>query len=128
MYAGPVEASAVPPEWHAWLHYTTDAPLPDTGRKVWQKPHLPNATGTAAATGRPGMTTRAETAPARRAITKPGRRASNAMARHGVAEVLTGAIVLLVAVGLSGVCRRAFRAHRREADTSCRRALTTSTA
>jgi len=45
-YAGPVEASAIPPEWHAWLHYTTDAPLPDTGRKVWQKPHLANATGT----------------------------------------------------------------------------------
>ena len=32
------------------------------------------------------------------AITKPGRRASIAMARHGVAEVLTGATVLIVAV------------------------------
>ena len=21
------EASLVPPEWHAWLHYTTDAPI-----------------------------------------------------------------------------------------------------
>ena len=31
------------------------------------------------------------------AITKPGRRASIAMARHGVAEVLTGATVLIVA-------------------------------
>jgi NADH:ubiquinone oxidoreductase subunit len=45
-YAGEVDASMVPPEWHAWLHYTTDAPLPDTGRRPWQKPHLPNATGT----------------------------------------------------------------------------------
>jgi NADH:ubiquinone oxidoreductase subunit len=45
-YAGPPEASVVPPEWHAWLHYTTDAPLPETGRMPWQKPHLPNATGT----------------------------------------------------------------------------------
>jgi NADH:ubiquinone oxidoreductase subunit len=45
-YAGAVDASEVPPEWHAWLHYTTDAPLPDTGRKPWQKPHLANATGT----------------------------------------------------------------------------------
>jgi NADH:ubiquinone oxidoreductase subunit len=45
-YAGPAEASAVPPEWHAWLHYTTDAPIPDTGRKPWQKPHIANATGT----------------------------------------------------------------------------------
>jgi hypothetical protein len=45
-YAGADDASAVPPEWHAWLHYTTDAPLPETGRKPWQKPHLANATGT----------------------------------------------------------------------------------
>jgi NADH:ubiquinone oxidoreductase subunit len=54
MYAGPPEASVVPPEWHAWLHYTTEAPLPQTGRKVWQKPHLPNATGTAQSYRPPG--------------------------------------------------------------------------
>jgi len=54
MYAGPPEASDVPPEWHAWLHYTTDAPLPGTGRKPWQKPHLPNATGTVAGYRPPG--------------------------------------------------------------------------
>jgi NADH:ubiquinone oxidoreductase subunit len=47
-YAGAPEASLVPPEWHAWLHYTTAEPLPDTGRRPWQKPHLPNATGTPA--------------------------------------------------------------------------------
>jgi NADH:ubiquinone oxidoreductase subunit len=46
MFAGAEEATAVPPEWHAWLHYTTESPLPDTGRKAWQKPHLPNLTGT----------------------------------------------------------------------------------
>lgn len=46
MYHGSAEASVVPPEWHAWLHYTTDEPLPQTGRKAWQKPHLANATGT----------------------------------------------------------------------------------
>ncbi len=46
MYAGMVEASVVPPEWHAWLHYTTDLPLPAGDRKTWQKPHLANATGT----------------------------------------------------------------------------------
>jgi NADH:ubiquinone oxidoreductase subunit len=45
-YAGMPEASVVPPEWHAWLHYTTDAPIADTNRKPWQKPHLANATGT----------------------------------------------------------------------------------
>lgn len=46
LYAGPPEASVVPPEWHAWLHYTTEAPLPLSGRKAWQKPHVPNVTGT----------------------------------------------------------------------------------
>jgi NADH:ubiquinone oxidoreductase subunit len=46
MYAGAPEASEVPPEWHAWLHYTTDAPLPEGPRLAWQKPHLPNETGT----------------------------------------------------------------------------------
>ena len=45
IYAGAVEASRVPPEWHAWLHYTVDAPLPQ-GQRPWQKPHLANLTGT----------------------------------------------------------------------------------
>ena len=48
VYAGAAEASSVPAEWHCWLHYTTDAPLSELGRKPWQKPHLPNLTGTAA--------------------------------------------------------------------------------
>lgn len=47
VYNGDVEASRVPPEWHAWLHYTVDAPLAETARRPWQKPHVPNATGTA---------------------------------------------------------------------------------
>jgi NADH:ubiquinone oxidoreductase subunit len=47
MYRGGVaEASRVPPEWHAWLHYTTDAPLPVQNRRPWQRPHLANPTGT----------------------------------------------------------------------------------
>ena len=54
MYAGAVEASAVPPEWHPWLHYTTDAPLPMTGRLSWQKPHVVNLTGTPAGYRPPG--------------------------------------------------------------------------
>lgn len=45
---GPIEASRVPPEWHAWLHYTVDVPpseaMPDT--KPWEKDHQPNKTGT----------------------------------------------------------------------------------
>jgi len=46
VYAGTAEASQVPPEWHAWLHYTTDAPITLANPRPWQKPHLPNATGT----------------------------------------------------------------------------------
>ena len=44
---GPVEASRVPPEWHAWLHYTTAAPLSGQNRRAWEMPHQPNRTGTA---------------------------------------------------------------------------------
>jgi NADH:ubiquinone oxidoreductase subunit len=54
MYAGRPEASGVPPEWHSWLHYTTDAPLPDGPRLAWQKPHLPNETGTVLSYRPPG--------------------------------------------------------------------------
>ena len=48
VFKGAVDASAVGPEWHAWLHYITDAPLPADGRKPWQKPHEKNLTGTPA--------------------------------------------------------------------------------
>ena len=46
MYRGEAEASSIPPEWHSWLHYTTDLPIPETVRRAWQKPHEPNLTGT----------------------------------------------------------------------------------
>ena len=51
IYSGLAEASRVTPEWHGWLHYTwdeppTERPIP---RKAWEKPHLPNLTGTPAA-------------------------------------------------------------------------------
>ena len=46
MYNGPAEASVVPAEWHAWLHFTTAEPIPESARQPWQKPHLPNLTGT----------------------------------------------------------------------------------
>lgn len=48
VYGGTPEASKVPPEWHSWLHYTTDAPLAPVERP-WIKPHQPNLTGTAQA-------------------------------------------------------------------------------
>ena len=51
LFRGKAEASKVPPEWHAWLHHTTDAPLTESaaGSRPWQKEHLPNLTGTTAA-------------------------------------------------------------------------------
>jgi NADH:ubiquinone oxidoreductase subunit len=54
VYVGAPEASLVPPEWHAWLHYTTDAPITEPTRRPWEKPHLPNATGTPASYRPPG--------------------------------------------------------------------------
>lgn len=45
MYKGEPEASKVPPEWHAWLHYTAEAPIRVQARP-WMKPHQPNLTGT----------------------------------------------------------------------------------
>ena len=48
MYHGMVEPSKVPPHWHGWLHYTLDKPIPEASRRYgWQKPHVPNLTGTA---------------------------------------------------------------------------------
>lgn len=48
IYTDLAEPSKVPPEWHAWLHYTVDTP--PTGEaytpKPWQKPHKMNMTGT----------------------------------------------------------------------------------
>lgn len=47
LYKGEREASKVPPEWHAWLHYLTDeAPQGDGRTKSWEQPHAPNPTGT----------------------------------------------------------------------------------
>ncbi|HEV3174814.1 MAG TPA: NADH:ubiquinone oxidoreductase subunit NDUFA12 [Stellaceae bacterium] len=48
IYNGEAEASKVPPEWHAWLHHTVNEIPVDAGqlKYPWQKPHLPNLTGT----------------------------------------------------------------------------------
>lgn len=45
IYKGYHEASKVPPEWHAWLHYRADEPL-QGDMYAWKKPHQPNFTGT----------------------------------------------------------------------------------
>jgi NADH:ubiquinone oxidoreductase subunit len=48
IYNGYAEPSRVPADWHGWLHHTFDEP--PTVRpfvlKAWEKPHLPNMTGT----------------------------------------------------------------------------------
>jgi len=51
IYNGEAEASRVPPEWHRWLHHTTDVPPSEQSplTKPWEKPHQPNLSGTAGA-------------------------------------------------------------------------------
>ena len=50
-----VEASNVPPEWHAWLHrYVEEPPGEATPRAAYAKPHQPNLTGRAEAYRPPG--------------------------------------------------------------------------
>lgn len=53
IFKGDVEASKVPPEWHAWLHYTSDQPLA-ADAAPWRKAHEPNKTGTSEAYLPPG--------------------------------------------------------------------------
>jgi NADH:ubiquinone oxidoreductase subunit len=51
IYNGLAEASRVPPSWHGWLHHTVDiAPTEQSYTpREWEKPHVPNMTGTPAA-------------------------------------------------------------------------------
>jgi NADH:ubiquinone oxidoreductase subunit len=58
IYAGEDEASMVPAEWHGWMHHRASEPpsSQDPAQKSWQKPHLPNGTGTDAAYRPPGHT------------------------------------------------------------------------
>lgn len=56
VYNGMAEASKVPPDWHAWLHHSTNTPPnPQAApRFAWQKEHMPNLTGTRYAYRPPG--------------------------------------------------------------------------
>lgn len=67
IFKGEAEASRVTPEWHGWLHHTwaeppSEVPLP---HKVWEKPHVPNMTGTQGAYHPEGSLYLAEPAPRR---------------------------------------------------------------
>jgi NADH:ubiquinone oxidoreductase subunit len=46
LYKGRVEASKIPPEWFGWMHYTKASPPQPRQPHSWEKPHLPNLTGT----------------------------------------------------------------------------------
>jgi NADH:ubiquinone oxidoreductase subunit len=46
LYANRAEASQVPAQWHGWLHHTFAEFPKSYEAKAWQKPHLPNMTGT----------------------------------------------------------------------------------
>ena len=65
IFNGEAEASRIAPEWHGWLHRTWDEPPTEKPlvRKAWEKPHVPNMTGTPAAYVPPGSIRRAEPKP-----------------------------------------------------------------
>ena len=48
IYAGTVEASRVPPDWHGWMHHTFDKPPTEApfNTKPWEAEHVPNLSGT----------------------------------------------------------------------------------
>lgn len=55
MFKGVPEPSKVPPLWRRWLHHTTnDVPAKDAPVYGWEKPHIPNLTGTVNAYVPPG--------------------------------------------------------------------------
>ena len=77
VYNGYAEATRVPPSWHGWLHHTVDvAPTEETYTpREWEKPHVPNMTGTPAAYRPSGSTLASGRRPGPPAITSRGRRA-----------------------------------------------------
>ena len=58
IYNGYAEATRVPPSWHGWMHHTFDVPPTEEAYtpREWEKPHLPNLTGTPYAYRPPGST------------------------------------------------------------------------
>ncbi len=64
IFNGEAEATKVSPDWHGWLHRTFDEPPTDRPmvHKAWEKPHIENLTGTAAAYAPAGSIRRANPA------------------------------------------------------------------
>lgn len=65
IYANEADASRISPDWHGWLHHTFKDPPGDEGlpRKVWEKDHVPNMTGTDQAYRPPGSVLTPQTRP-----------------------------------------------------------------
>lgn len=61
VFNGEAEASRVPAEWFGWLHRTWDETPVEVPpqRHFWEKPHMPNMTGTPMAYAPPGSLRRA---------------------------------------------------------------------
>jgi NADH:ubiquinone oxidoreductase subunit len=52
IYNGPADASRVPPGWRGWLQHNFELPPseePSYQMREWERPHVPNMTGTPAA-------------------------------------------------------------------------------
>ena len=50
IYKDRVESTKIPPEWHLWIHFLTDAKPESNAKKlIWQKKHEENLTGTSKA-------------------------------------------------------------------------------
>ena len=51
IYNGEIDASKIPNEWYSWIHFIKNKiELTNTIKKYsWQKPHMPNLTGTSRA-------------------------------------------------------------------------------
>jgi NADH:ubiquinone oxidoreductase subunit len=65
IYNGISDGSLTPPDWYGWLHHTSDVP-PVNERYVkhqWEKPYVPNMTGTPFAYRPPGSTLAAAARP-----------------------------------------------------------------
>ncbi|MBV8567607.1 MAG: NADH:ubiquinone oxidoreductase subunit NDUFA12 [Methylobacteriaceae bacterium] len=65
IYNGLSEASTIPPGWNGWLHHTVDVPPTDESYRPreWERPHLPNLTGTPDAYRPSGSTLRSGVRP-----------------------------------------------------------------
>ena len=48
IYKDEIDASKIPNEWYSWIHFTKNKieNIHDLDKYKWQKPHLPNQTGT----------------------------------------------------------------------------------